>query len=132
MSLPVTLILIGDAPGQTDLRFDLVDLDGFSYGGRASTEAWIAHLVGIEQQLRLLRARDGMLSEGDMPEYLFRLSSQALSNPNSETASARSPPSTSGPRSPPASTTSPLARSRQPSPLKSRKPGKSGRTPSGT
>ena len=60
-----------DAPGQTDLRFDLVDLDRFSYGGTASTEAWIAHLVGIEQQLRLLNACDGMLSEGDMPEYLF-------------------------------------------------------------
>jgi AAA domain len=62
-----------DAPGQTDLRFDLVDLDRFSYGGADSTEAWVAHLVGLEQQLRLLRARDGMLSEGDMPEYLFRL-----------------------------------------------------------
>src|SRR5262249_51847021 len=43
----------------------------FSYGGTASTAAWIAHLVGIEQQLRLLNARDGMLSDGDMPEYLF-------------------------------------------------------------
>jgi AAA domain len=62
-----------DAPGQTDLRFDLADLDRFSYGGTDSTEAWVAHLVGIEQQLRLLHARDGMLSEGDMPEYLFRL-----------------------------------------------------------
>ncbi len=61
-----------DAPGQTDLRFDLVDLDRFSYGGTDSTEAWVAHLVGIEQQLRLLHARDGMLSEGEMPEYLFR------------------------------------------------------------
>jgi hypothetical protein len=50
----------------------MVDLDRFSYGGAASTEAWIAHLVGLERQLRLLRARDGMLSEGDMPEYLFR------------------------------------------------------------
>ncbi|MGH3293715.1 MAG: AAA family ATPase [Trebonia sp.] len=61
-----------DAPGQTDLRFEMTDLDRFSYGGTASTEAWIAHLVGIEQQLRLLNARDGMLSDGDMPEYLFR------------------------------------------------------------
>lgn len=60
-----------DAPGQTDLRFDLVNLDRFSYGGTASTKAWITHLVGIEQQLRLLNACDGMLSEGDMPEYLF-------------------------------------------------------------
>ena len=31
-----------------------------------------AHLVGIEQQLRLLHGHDGMLSEGVMPEYLFR------------------------------------------------------------
>jgi AAA domain len=61
-----------DAPGQTDLRFEMVDLDRFSYGGTASTEAWIAHLVGLEQQLRLLHGRDGMLSEGGMPEYLFR------------------------------------------------------------
>ncbi len=61
-----------DAPGQTDLRFDLVDLDRFSYGGAGSTAAWVAHLVGIEQQLRLLNARDGMLSDGGMPEYLFR------------------------------------------------------------
>jgi hypothetical protein len=61
-----------DAPGQTDLRFEMVDLDRFSYGGTASTEAWMAHLVGLEQQLRLLNARDGMLSDGDMPEYLFR------------------------------------------------------------
>jgi len=61
-----------DAPGQTDLRFEPVDLDRFSYGGTDSTAAWITHLVGLEQQLRLLRARDGMLSDGDMPEYLFR------------------------------------------------------------
>ena len=61
-----------DAPGQTDLRFEMADLDRFSYGHPASTEAWVAHLVGIEQQLRLLNARDGMLSDGDMPEYLFR------------------------------------------------------------
>jgi hypothetical protein len=61
-----------DAPDQTDLRFEPVDLDRFSYGGTASTGAWIAHLVGLEQQLRLLNARDGMLSEGAMPEYLFR------------------------------------------------------------
>ena len=61
-----------DAPGQTDLRFDLVDLDRFSYGGTDGIAAWIAHLVGIEQQLRLLHGRDGMLSGGDMPEHLFR------------------------------------------------------------
>jgi hypothetical protein len=61
-----------DAPGQTDRRFDLVDLDRFSYGARDGIAAWTAHLVGIEQQLRLLHGCDGMLSGGAMPEYLFR------------------------------------------------------------
>lgn len=60
-----------DAPGQTDRRFDLVDLDRFSYGSPAGIAAWTAHLVGLEQQLRLLHGGDGMLSEGGMPEYLF-------------------------------------------------------------
>ena len=60
-----------DAPGQTDLRFDLTDLDRFSYGTPAGIAAWTAHLVGIEQQLRLLGGGDGMLSGGSMPEYLF-------------------------------------------------------------
>jgi hypothetical protein len=61
-----------DAPGQTDLRFDLVDMDRFSYGTPDGIAAWTAHLVGIEQQLRLLHGCDGMLSGGSMPEYLFR------------------------------------------------------------
>jgi hypothetical protein len=61
-----------DAPGQTDLRFDLVDLDRFSYDTPAGIAAWTAHLVGTEQQLRLLHGHEGMLSGGDMPEYLFR------------------------------------------------------------
>ena len=34
--------------------------------------AFLEHLAGIEDQLRLLRAADGMLTAGDMPEYLFR------------------------------------------------------------
>jgi len=61
-----------DTPGQTDLRFDLLDLDRFSYDTPAGIAAWTAHLVGIEQQLRLLHGHDGMLSDGTMPEYLFR------------------------------------------------------------
>jgi hypothetical protein len=60
-----------DAPGQTDLRFDLIDLDRFSYATPAGIAAWTAHLVGVEQQLRLLHGCDGMLSGGGMPEYLF-------------------------------------------------------------
>ncbi len=61
-----------DAPGQTDLRFDLLDLDRFSYDTPAGIAAWTAHLAGLEQQLRLLHGHDGMLSDGTMPEYLFR------------------------------------------------------------
>ena len=34
--------------------------------------AFAGHLAGIEDQLRLLRSADGMLTAGDMPEYLFR------------------------------------------------------------
>src|SRR6266702_2008708 len=34
-----------DAPGQTDLRFDLIDLDRFSYATPAGIAAWTAHLV---------------------------------------------------------------------------------------
>lgn len=60
-----------DAPGQTDRRFDLIDLDRFSYASPAGIAAWTAHLVGLEQQLRLLHGGDGMLSGGTMPEYLF-------------------------------------------------------------
>jgi AAA domain len=60
-----------DAPGQTDLRFELIDLDRFSYGAPGGPAAWTAHLVGIEQQLRLLNDCDGTLSGGSMPEYLF-------------------------------------------------------------
>jgi len=60
-----------DAPGQTDLRFELIDLDRFSYAAPGGPAAWAAHLVGIEQQLRLLNGCDGMLSGGGMPEYLF-------------------------------------------------------------
>jgi len=61
-----------DAPGQTDLRFDLVDLDRFTYDTPDGIAASTAHLVGVEQQLRLLHGCDGMLSSGGMPEYLFR------------------------------------------------------------
>jgi hypothetical protein len=34
--------------------------------------AFLEHLAGIEDQLRLLRSSDGMLTAGNMPEYLFR------------------------------------------------------------
>jgi hypothetical protein len=60
-----------DAPGQTDLRFELTDLNRFTYGTPKGIAAWTAHLVGIEQQLRLLNDCNGMLSDNGMPEYLY-------------------------------------------------------------
>lgn len=61
------------AATQTERRFDLVDLDPFDYTG-SGINAFLEHLAGIEDQLRLLRAFDGMLTTGAMPEYLFRRS----------------------------------------------------------
>jgi hypothetical protein len=60
-----------DAPGQTDLRFDLINLSRFTYDTPKGIAAWTAHLAGIEQQLRLLDHCDGMLSDNGMPEYLY-------------------------------------------------------------
>jgi hypothetical protein len=98
MSMHVTLVLIGvDIPGsgllaegrplphgtwtgdsvatQTRRRFDLAELGPFRYGTPAGIRAWVTHLAGLEAQLRLLKARPGMLTEGPMPEYLFRRTS---------------------------------------------------------
>jgi hypothetical protein len=50
----------------------LVDLDPFDYSTEAGITAFLQHLAGIEDQLRLLRSFDGMLTTGGMPEYLFR------------------------------------------------------------
>lgn len=61
-----------EAATQTQRRFDLVELNPFRYDTPAETAAWIAHLTGIESQLRLLDAEAGMLTAGTMPEYLFR------------------------------------------------------------
>jgi len=57
---------------QTERRFDLVDLGPFDYSTPAGITAFLEHLAGIEDQLRLLRSSDGMLTAGGMPEYLFR------------------------------------------------------------
>jgi hypothetical protein len=57
---------------QTERRFDLVELDRFRYDTPAQITAWTEHLAGIEQQLRLLDAAPGMLTDGTMPEYLYR------------------------------------------------------------
>lgn len=60
-----------EASTQTERRLDLVNLDPFRYDTPAGIAAWMAHLAGIEQHLRLFRATPGMLTEGAMPEYLF-------------------------------------------------------------
>jgi len=98
MSMHVTLVLIGvDIPGsgllaegrprpqaaettgalatQTRRRFDLAELGPFRYGTPDGISAWVAHLAGLEAQLRLLKSRPGMLTGGAMPEYLFRRTS---------------------------------------------------------
>lgn len=56
---------------QTERRFDLVELDRFRYDTGEQITAWISHLTGVEAQLRLLEAPEGMLTAGRMPEYLF-------------------------------------------------------------
>jgi hypothetical protein len=62
----------GAAATQTSRRFDLADLGPFDYYSADGMSAFIEHLAGIEDQLRLLRSFDGMLTAGEMPEYLFR------------------------------------------------------------
>jgi len=61
-----------EAATQTERRFDLVNLDPFRYDTPDGIAAWVAHLAGIEHHLRLFQATPGMLTTGEMPEYLFR------------------------------------------------------------
>jgi hypothetical protein len=60
------------AATQTARRFDLVDLGPFRYDTPQEIGTWVTHLAGLEDQIRLLRAAPGMLTDGVMPEYLFR------------------------------------------------------------
>jgi hypothetical protein len=62
----------GAAATRTGRRFDLVDPGPFDYTTPAGITAFLEHLAGIEDQLRLLRPAGGMLTAGEMPEYLFR------------------------------------------------------------
>ncbi|GAA0473806.1 TniB family NTP-binding protein [Streptomyces olivaceiscleroticus] len=57
---------------QTERRFDLVELGRFSYDSAEEIATWTAHLVGVENELRLMDASEGMLTEGTMPEYLYQ------------------------------------------------------------
>jgi hypothetical protein len=61
-----------DATTQTERRFKLVNLDPFRYDTPDDIAAWLEHLSGIQAQLRLFRAEEGMLTGRTMPEYLFR------------------------------------------------------------
>ncbi|MFJ8949981.1 AAA family ATPase [Streptomyces sp. NPDC102381] len=61
----------GLEPTQTERRFDLVELDRFRYDTAPQIAAWVQHLTGIEERLRLMKAKPGMLIDRRMPEYLF-------------------------------------------------------------
>src|SRR5260370_40557814 len=87
-----------DAPGQTDLRFELINLDRFSYAAPGGPAAWTAHLVGIEQQLRLLNDCDGTLSGGSMPEYLVGRTNGIIGLLKKLIHAACRPPTATGPQ----------------------------------
>jgi len=57
---------------QTERRFDLIELDRFRYDTPAQITAWVQHLAGVEDQLRLMKAPPGMLTDGALPEYLHK------------------------------------------------------------
>ncbi|WP_333761414.1 AAA family ATPase [Streptomyces sp. IBSBF 2390] len=59
------------AASQHERRFQVVDLDPFRYSTPEQMEAWVTHLRGVEGHMRLLNDTAGMLTDGDMPEYLF-------------------------------------------------------------
>lgn len=52
-------------------RFELADLDPFSYDSPQQIADWVAHLEALEGSIRLLEDTEGMLTGGSMPEYLF-------------------------------------------------------------
>jgi hypothetical protein len=61
---------VGDSPGhkgdrgQTERRFDLVELDSFPYETPAEMQHFVNRLKGIEDHLRLMKAKPGMLTAG--------------------------------------------------------------------
>ncbi|MDX3486622.1 AAA family ATPase [Streptomyces sp. ID05-18] len=60
------------AASQHERRFQVVDLGPFQYDTTKEIAAWITHLRGLEGHMRLLTDTTDMLTDGDMPEYLFR------------------------------------------------------------
>ncbi len=64
-------VVHGEEATQTERRFDLVELYRFRYDTDAQIMAWTDHLAGVEGQLRLFKAKPGMLTSGSMPEYFF-------------------------------------------------------------
>ncbi|MFJ6805972.1 ATP-binding protein [Streptomyces anulatus] len=56
---------------QIERRFELVELDHFSYSTPSQIQAFVKHLRGAEAHLRLLKTKKGMLTNGSMPEYLM-------------------------------------------------------------
>ncbi|WP_380286432.1 hypothetical protein [Kitasatospora purpeofusca] len=59
---------------QTERRFEMVELDHFRYDTPQAIQDFTDHLQGIENHLRLLKSKTGMLTSGNMPEYLMRRS----------------------------------------------------------
>ncbi|MEU8688994.1 hypothetical protein [Streptomyces sp. NPDC048665] len=57
---------------QTEHRFELIEIDRFRYVTPKQIAAFVNHLKGIEQHLRLMNAKAGMLTGSVMPEYLMR------------------------------------------------------------
>lgn len=71
--------ILPDRPGSTvsqgeetqhRRRFTMVHLGPFPYETREDMAAFVRHLQGIENHIRLFDASPGMLTTGDMPEYL--------------------------------------------------------------
>ncbi|QJS13803.1 AAA family ATPase [Streptomyces argyrophyllae] len=60
-----------EAATQHERRFEMIELEAFSYDSPAQINAWVDHLTALERSLRLLTDTSGMLSSGAMPEYLF-------------------------------------------------------------
>jgi chloramphenicol 3-O-phosphotransferase len=61
-----------DAATQHERRFEMVDLQPFSYDTPGQINAWVDRLAALEKCLRLLHDTEGMLTSGSMPEYLFQ------------------------------------------------------------